>query len=134
QRNVLYKNRHLKSLFESSKILFDKPITISQISFEKKQAVENHVLMIGDTAGLIHPLCGNGMAMAMHSAKIASDLIEQFCKGKIQSRNELEEKYIKEWDLNFKDRIHFGRMLAKMMQMPKLSGILLQVFIQFPLL
>jgi 2-polyprenyl-6-methoxyphenol hydroxylase-like FAD-dependent oxidoreductase len=25
--------------------------------------------MIGDTAGLIHPLCGNGMAMAIHSAK-----------------------------------------------------------------
>jgi hypothetical protein len=23
--------------------------------------------MIGDTAGLIHPLCGNGMAMAIHS-------------------------------------------------------------------
>jgi flavin-dependent dehydrogenase len=28
------------------------------------------MLMIGDTAGLIHPLCGNGMAMAIHSAKL----------------------------------------------------------------
>jgi 2-polyprenyl-6-methoxyphenol hydroxylase-like FAD-dependent oxidoreductase len=25
------------------------------------------MLMIGDTAGLIHPLCGNGMAMAIHA-------------------------------------------------------------------
>jgi flavin-dependent dehydrogenase len=28
--------------------------------------------MIGDTAGLIHPLCGNGM-MAIHSAKLAAE-------------------------------------------------------------
>jgi flavin-dependent dehydrogenase len=26
--------------------------------------------MIGDTAGLITPLCGNGMAMAIHGAKL----------------------------------------------------------------
>jgi flavin-dependent dehydrogenase len=30
--------------------------------------------MIGDTAGLIHPLCGNGMAMAIHSAKLAAEI------------------------------------------------------------
>jgi flavin-dependent dehydrogenase len=38
--------------------------------FQQKKKLENHILMIGDTAGLIHPLCGNGMAMAIHSAKI----------------------------------------------------------------
>jgi flavin-dependent dehydrogenase len=40
------------------------------VSFEEKKNVEDHMLMIGDTAGLIHPLCGNGMAMAIHSAKL----------------------------------------------------------------
>ena len=74
QNNIVSQNPHLRSIFENSTLLFEKPLTISQISFEKKQAIENHVLMIGDTAGLIHPLCGNGMAMAIHSAKIASEL------------------------------------------------------------
>jgi len=44
-------------------------------------------LMIGDTAGLIHPLCGNGMAMAIHSAKIASELIGDFYANRIKSQN-----------------------------------------------
>ncbi|WP_317129550.1 NAD(P)/FAD-dependent oxidoreductase [Flavobacterium zepuense] len=37
--------------------------------------------MIGDTAGLIHPLCGNGMAMALHSAKIAAELVLSIIPG-----------------------------------------------------
>jgi hypothetical protein len=40
------------------------PYTISQISFEKKTRIEKHMLMLGDAAGMITPLCGNGMSMA----------------------------------------------------------------------
>lgn len=53
EQNVLYKNKHIKYFFENSTLLFDKPLTISQISFDKKPIIENHILMIGDTAGLI---------------------------------------------------------------------------------
>jgi 2-polyprenyl-6-methoxyphenol hydroxylase-like FAD-dependent oxidoreductase len=47
--------------------------------------------MIGDTAGLIHPLCGNGMAMAIHSAKIVSKLRGLFYD-EVKSRTELEKE------------------------------------------
>ncbi|WP_264537846.1 NAD(P)/FAD-dependent oxidoreductase [Flavobacterium sp. N1736] len=113
QQNVLYKNKHLKTVFENNKPVFDKPITISQISFDKKQPVENHILMIGDTAGLIHPMCGNGMAMAIHSAKIASELILDYHNGTIESREFLEKKYTKEWQHNFGKRLLMGRILAR---------------------
>lgn len=113
QQNVLYKNKHLKAVFENNKPVFDKPLTISQISFDKKQPVENHILMIGDTAGLIHPMCGNGMAMAIHSAKIASDLVLDYHSGKIESRELLEQKYTKDWKKNFEKRLLMGRFLAK---------------------
>lgn len=113
QKSVLYKNKKLKAIFENSTSLFDKPLTISQISFDKKEPVENHILMIGDTAGLIHPMCGNGMAMAIHSAKIASELVLDFCSGKIESRKELEKKYMQEWKNHFGKRLFFGRLLAK---------------------
>ena len=73
QRAVVSKNPNLRPIFENMKPLFEKPLTISQISFEKKQAVEKHVLMVGDSVGMIHPLCGNGMAMAIHSAKLLSE-------------------------------------------------------------
>ena len=67
QQHVLFKNPALKAVFENCEMQFDKPLTISQISFCKKPTVENHVLMTGDAAGLIHPLCGNGMAMAIRT-------------------------------------------------------------------
>ena len=134
QSKVVCKNPHLKAIFENSKLLFEKPITISQISFEKKEAVENHVLMIGDTAGLIHPLCGNGMAMAIHSAKIVSELIIDFLDNKISSRKELEEKYAREWNTNFKSRLATGRFLSKILQQEKLASFLMQLLAIFPFL
>ena len=134
QNNVVSQNPHLKTIFEKSNLLFEKPLTIGQISFEKKQAVENHVLMIGDTAGLIHPLCGNGMAMAIHSAKIVSELVEKYYTNEIKSRNELEEKYIQEWNFNFKKRLKMGRLLSNLLQKQKLSGVLMRILIGFPFL
>ena len=131
---LLSQNPHLKAIFENSKLLFEKPLTISQISFEKKNAVENHILMIGDTAGLIHPLCGNGMAMAIHSAKIVSELIGKFYNNEINSRNELEKKYIQEWDLNFRKRLEMGRFFSNLLQKQKLSKIVLRILVLFPFL
>ena len=33
------------------------------------------MLLLGDAAGMITPLCGNGMSMALHSSKIAADMV-----------------------------------------------------------
>ena len=134
QKNVLCKNPVLNQIFQNSTLLFDKPLTISQISFEEKQAVENHILMIGDTAGLIHPLCGNGMAMAIHSAKIVSELIQEFFSGKVQSRTSLENNYSNQWNLNFKNRLKTGRILSTILQKPNLSQFLMKIIIIFPFL
>ncbi len=131
QSKIVCKNPHLKHVFENSILLFDKPLTISQISFEKKSAVENHILMIGDTAGLIHPLCGNGMAMAIHSAKIASELVSDFLNHKISSRNELEKKYTQEWNKNFKYRLATGRLLAKILRNEKVATFIMKLMIRF---
>lgn len=132
QLNVICKNPQLKTIFENCKLIFEKPLTISQISFHKKHNVENHILMIGDTAGLIHPLCGNGMAMAIHSAKIASELVIDFLENKISSRKELEEKYSQLWNENFKSRLATGRFLSKILQKEKLASALIQLLVLFP--
>ncbi len=134
QMNVVSKNPHLKSILDNCKPLFDKPLTISQISFDKKKTVENHMLMIGDTAGLIHPLCGNGMAMAIHSAKIVSELIEKYFNNEIKSRKELETKYESEWNHNFSKRLKIGRLLAAVLQRQKLAALVMQIITRFPFL
>jgi flavin-dependent dehydrogenase len=133
QKNVMYKNKNLKKIFKESKLLFEKPLTISQVSFEDKPKIENHILMMGDSAGLIHPLCGNGMAMAIHSAKIASNLVDGFLKNKI-SRAELESDYVTIWNKTFKKRLQFGKFLSKVLLNTYLSKMTMQILIHFPFL
>lgn len=132
QSQIMSKNSHLKVIFETSKMFFEAPLTISQLSFDKKETVENHILMIGDTAGLIHPLCGNGMAMAIHSAKIAAELIGDFYTDKIKLRKELESRYIAEWNTNFRRRLKIGRILAFVLQKQKLSTVMMKIIMEFP--
>ena len=133
QEKVLYKNKKLEAIFQKGKMIFEKPLTISQISFEDKPKTENHMLMIGDAAGLIHPLGGNGMAMAMHSAKISSKLVTEFLEGKI-SRTALESKYEAIWNKTFKNRIRFGRFLSKLLLNLYLSKITMKLLIMSPFL
>ena len=59
--------------FSEAEFLYAQPEVINEISFAPKQPVEQHVLMCGDAAGLITPLCGNGMAMALHGAALAAN-------------------------------------------------------------
>src|SRR5690606_28139952 len=77
EENVLFRNNNLKYIFENSDFLYNKSEVINEICFEKKEAVYDHLLFCGDAAGMISPLCGNGMAMAIHSAKILSELISR---------------------------------------------------------
>lgn len=134
QQKVVCQNPILKIIFENTQLLFEKPLTISQISFERKAPVENHILMIGDTAGLIHPLCGNGMAIAIHSAKIASEAIVNYFNGDSTTRKKLEETYTSQWNQHFKNRLKIGRVLAYILQKEKLTGILMRVLVVFPFL
>lgn len=110
---VLHKNPFLKNIFLSADFLFRKPEVINEISFDTKSPVENHILMTGDSAGMITPLCGNGMAMAIHSAKIAAEIIPEFLKGKI-SREKMEGMYAYEWRKNFSARLWRGRQIQKL--------------------
>jgi flavin-dependent dehydrogenase len=74
------------------------------------------------------------MAMAIHSAKIASELSLSFLENRINSRKELEEKYTHGWNANFKNRIKTGRLLSKILQKEKLTAFLMQLLATFPFL
>jgi flavin-dependent dehydrogenase len=134
RQEVLYRNKHLKLVFENSEPLFDRPLTISQVSFATKEKVDQHILMTGDTAGLIHPLCGNGMAMAIHSAKIASEQVLQFFAANAPSRNTLENNYIKDWNNAFGKRIAAGKLLSALFRKHRLSTAIMKGFVLFPVL
>jgi flavin-dependent dehydrogenase len=113
ERQVLFKNPYLKKIFSESEFLYEKPETINEISFETKGPIEQHLLMSGDAAGMITPLCGNGMALAIHSAKVVSELVHQFLQGAI-NRSQLENQYAQQWRALFAKRLWAGRQIQNL--------------------
>ena len=113
EKNVLYQNKYLRNIFENSEFLYQSPVTISQISFNKKTQIENHVILLGDAAGLITPLCGNGMSMALHSSKIACGYIIEFLNNNIV-RQMLEDSYSAQWNKTFRKRLKYGRLIQSL--------------------
>jgi menaquinone-9 beta-reductase len=112
ENQVLLMQPQLKHVLENSDILYERPLVINEFSFRKKLPVEKKIFMCGDSAGLITPLCGNGMSMAIHAAKILSELIilanpasEKF------DREKLENDYLRQWNFHFKNRLRVGRIL-----------------------
>ena len=134
REEVVFKNEHLRDIFKQSEMKFDKPLTISQISFVSKPIVEDHVLMCGDSAGMIHPLCGNGMGMAIRSASILSETILTYFGDQSVSREEIEKAYVKKWNLNFKKRVYTGRILARFFRKDYLSKYLIKILKIYPAL
>ncbi len=124
-QHVVGQNSRLKTLLNNGEPIFDKPISIAQVSFERKMQVENHILMCGDAAGLIHPLCGNGMAMAIHSGRIASQLFIRFLEDQNFDRLSMERAYTKSWNLHFGNRIRWGRYLQNLILNPKMSHLMI---------
>ena len=109
---VVQQNPFLREVFENSDFLFEKPVVINEISFTPKEPVYQHVLMAGDSAGLITPLCGNGMALAIHAAKLLSGLILQhYSPGNSWDRAALESAYAHTWQRHFARRLWAGRKI-----------------------
>jgi menaquinone-9 beta-reductase len=121
EREIIFKNPLLKFIFSNSDFLLDKPEVINEISFETKSPVEHHILMAGDAAGMIAPLCGNGMAMAIHASKLVSSLSIDFCRQKI-SRNVLEKQYAQQWKKVFAARLWKGRQIQMLFGNATLSN------------
>ena len=87
--------------------------------------------MIGDAAGMITPLCGNGMSMALHAGKIAAAEIQDFLAGKI-SRGEMEINYSSQWNKHFAKRLKMGRALQRLFYDPFLTNLTIRVGKAFP--
>ncbi len=113
EQAVLHRNPALRHIFETAQFVWDKPEVINEISFAPKPAVENQLLLLGDAAGLITPLCGNGMAMAIHGGKIVSALADQFLQGHL-SRAALEQQYQTAWSRQFAQRLWVGRRVQQL--------------------
>lgn len=115
---LIKENKAFACLFHPSigEFISTSPIYgIGNIYFGRKELSLNGILMIGDAAGVIAPLAGDGIAMAMQSAKIISGIIKDHSLTDVDNIN---ISYQVKWKGNFSKR----KTVAKLVQKTIMSG------------
>ena len=133
EEKVLYKNPFLKKYFTQATFLYDAPLVISNVYFHPKAAYLNGMFMLGDAAGAITPLCGNGMSMAMRASKILAELISLYTQGQID-RQALANRYVAAWKANFNGRIWAGQYLQHLFGKKQSTQLALKTLDRLPAL
>ena len=95
----------------------DDFLSSDPVIFRGKSAVEQGIFMIGDASGIIDPLTGSGMAMAIQSAVLVAPFILQALAGK---RDGAERGYRRRHSDVFAARIRWSRRVAFLLSRPVL--------------
>ncbi|MEA2162109.1 MAG: hypothetical protein QOK37_236 [Thermoanaerobaculia bacterium] len=88
------------------------------VIFRARSAVEEGIFMIGDASGVIDPLTGNGMAMALQSALVAAPFVTAILEGGDRQRSEVG--YRSHHAEIFGRRIGWSRRVAFLLSRPAL--------------
>lgn len=125
ETKILSKNPFLNHYLKDFPKLYEAPLNISNIYFNNKELVENGVFMSGDAAGLITPLCGNGMSMALHASAMLSGELIRFLKGK-KTLEQITTDYTGIWQKEFKTRLRAGRVFQRLFGHPITTDLVIQ--------
>ena len=131
ERQVLMQNPLLRPYLQEAQRAGNAPIVISQITFRERSTVDGHVLMLGDAAGTIAPLAGNGMSMGMNASFLLNGLLLEFLDGRL-SRPELEQQYTRAWRQLLSFRITAGRLIHQVFGQPWLTTAGVRVLKRLP--
>ncbi|MEZ0371848.1 MAG: NAD(P)/FAD-dependent oxidoreductase [Candidatus Sericytochromatia bacterium] len=131
ERTALRRNPHLDKIFTRARFLYEQPLAITQIHFQPKSACEQHVLMLGDAAGVIPPLSGNGMSMALRASALVSPLLHDFFCQRLD-RAQLESAYARTWQQAFGTRLRTGKALQHLFGRPGPTTWLIKGLKPFP--
>jgi flavin-dependent dehydrogenase len=113
EERVLYRNPFLKNYFTHSEFVNRNPLVISNVQFSRKQTDSNDIFLLGDAAGSITPLCGNGMSMGMRASKLLAEQLLLLFNAK-QTHEQARQNYRLTWNAAFGTRIRAGYHLQKL--------------------
>jgi menaquinone-9 beta-reductase len=131
QERFLFKNASLKNIFSRSHFLFEKPLVISGIDFRIKETAVNNNFYIGDAAGTVAPVTGNGMSMGLRSAAFLANEIDLYFKGKI-NKSTLNINYSNYWKTQFAAKVKLSNTLQTLSESTTLTRLSITLFNIFP--
>lgn len=98
---------------------------VSQVPLMPKGRFAEDVCMVGDAAGMIAPLCGDGMAMALDAADLLAPLADDLLSER-RSPTSFKSAYEREWTRTFGRRMRIGRWVHAAAFRPTLTTALLR--------
>jgi flavin-dependent dehydrogenase len=109
----------LEALYAAHEPAQDHFLSSEPVIFRPRSAVEGGVFMIGDASGIIDPLTGNGMAMAIQSALLVAPLLVRLLESPSE-RESIEREYRRAHHDFFAPRIAWSRTAAQFLSRPRL--------------
>lgn len=92
-------------------------LSTANITFGGTQPVQDGVLRCGDAAGFIHPLTGDGMAMAARSGELAAVVLVAALKHGLK-KNDISAVYNAAWRREFATRLRWATRLQPLLTSP----------------
>lgn len=108
----------LDALYAHHEPAQDHYLSSEPVIFRARSAVEGGVFMIGDASGVIDPLTGNGMAMAIQSALLVAPYVVRALAS--SDRAAIEHEYREAHARFFAPRIAWSRRAALLLSRPRL--------------
>jgi flavin-dependent dehydrogenase len=101
--------------------------------FHRRRPVAAPLLLVGDAASIIAPLCGDGIGMALSSAALAETWLLAFLEGRID-RGAMLRGYARGWHGAFRRQLAIGRVLQLLMLEPRRAAWALRACRRWPAL
>lgn len=99
----------------------------------KREIIKDGIMMIGDAAGMIAPVAGDGIGMAFQSARTAAGIMGKYIKN--SDHETVYSLYRKEWKKLFSKRIFIANFIQNLIlknqpeKLPVVTRLLLPSFV-----
>jgi flavin-dependent dehydrogenase len=119
-------NPALQQRLSGGKILPETEVAVAPVDTGRPARPWDGMACLGDTAVMMPPLCGDGMAMALRSAELCAPLTHDFLRGKLPLAA-WEAGYQTLWHAEFDRRVRLGRGLQTILGAPILSDVFMSL-------
>jgi flavin-dependent dehydrogenase len=117
-------NEALAQKMSGATALLETECAVAPVDTQRPAQIWGVAAHIGDSAVMLPPLCGDGMAMALRSAELCVPLADAYLRGTI-SLAAWQERYEFAWKHEFARRVWLGRHLQKLLQVPVVAESML---------
>ena len=93
-------------------------LTTSGLLFRRPETQFQHMILVGDAAGFIDPVAGDGISLALHSGALAAQSLLPFFAGKA-TLNEVHHEYASLYQQRFAGAFRNARRMRRILSSPE---------------